>query len=90
MLGDISQTAKDECHKLPFHEVPGVVGFTETDRRGVGAKRREGDAESVFHGCRVLSGEDEKGLETEATDGCPTTVNVLYAPERVLKKWYKR
>lgn len=49
-----------------------------------------GDAESVFHGCRVLSGEDEKGLETEATDGCPTTVNVLYAPERVLKKWYKR
>lgn len=71
-LGDISQTAKDECDKLPFHEVPAVVGLTETDRRGVGAKGGEGDAESVFHGCRVLSGEDEKVLEMEAADGCPT------------------
>lgn len=71
MLSEKSQSRKDKCCMIPLiPEVPKGVKFM--DRKGGRPGLGKGNGALVFHEDRVSVEEDEKVLEMDGGDGCPT------------------
>lgn len=72
MPSDRSQTQKDKSGMIHLHDVPRGAKCTGTGSRMTAAGLGEGNGELASNGDSISVWEDEKVLETDGGDGCPS------------------